>query len=91
MQAYAVKPGSFVDIIELLMPELRKRGLFWDDYAVEGGSYRENLYGLPGQKQPLPEHVASSYTWKAGVEAADAPIPGADAKLEEEKAAEATA
>ena len=21
----------------------------WDDYAVPGGAFRENLYGLPGQ------------------------------------------
>lgn len=32
--AYALFPQSFKDIIELLLPELRKRGLFWDDYAV---------------------------------------------------------
>lgn len=74
-QAYAIKPGTFVDVIELLLPELRKRGIFWDDYAVQGGTYRENLYKAPGQKGPLDEHVASTYRWKAGVEAADAVIP----------------
>ncbi|KAB5582998.1 dibenzothiophene desulfurization enzyme A, partial [Coniochaeta sp. 2T2.1] len=31
--AYALFPQSFKDIIELLIPELRKRGMFWDDYA----------------------------------------------------------
>ncbi|KAM0315839.1 hypothetical protein ACHAPQ_011494, partial [Fusarium lateritium] len=55
---YVLFPGTFKDIIELLLPELRARGLFWEDYAVPGGSYRENFYGLPGQKYPLEEHVA---------------------------------
>jgi alkanesulfonate monooxygenase SsuD/methylene tetrahydromethanopterin reductase-like flavin-dependent oxidoreductase (luciferase family) len=26
--AYAIKPGTFVDVIELLLPELQRRGLF---------------------------------------------------------------
>jgi Luciferase-like monooxygenase len=73
--AYALFPQSFKDIIELLLPELRARGLFWDDYAVPGGTYRENFYGKPGQKGPLDEHVASTYRWKAGVDAKDHVIP----------------
>ncbi|KAE8548995.1 hypothetical protein EYB25_009378 [Talaromyces marneffei] len=73
--AYALKPGSFVDIIELLLPELRKRGLFWNDYAVDGGTYRENFYGTKGQSGPLEEHPAAKYRWKAGIGAADHKIP----------------
>ncbi|KAF2787318.1 dibenzothiophene desulfurization enzyme A [Melanomma pulvis-pyrius CBS 109.77] len=73
--AYTVFPQSFRDIIELLLPELRARGLFWDDYAVPGGTYRENFYGKEGQKGPLDEHVAAAYRWKAGVDAADHVIP----------------
>ncbi|KAF3762198.1 hypothetical protein M406DRAFT_63189 [Cryphonectria parasitica EP155] len=72
--AYALFPGSFKDIIELLLPELKARGLFWDGY-VEGGTYRENFYGIKGQKVPLDEHVASKYHWKAGVPASEAVIP----------------
>ncbi|KAM0219387.1 hypothetical protein ACHAPA_007132 [Fusarium lateritium] len=68
---YVLFPGTFKDIIELLLPELRARGLFWEDYAVPGGSYRENFYGLPGQKYPLEEHVASKYRWAAGVSASE--------------------
>lgn len=64
-------PGTFKDIIELLLPELRARGLFWEDYAVPGGSYRENFYGSPGQRYPLKEHVASKYRWAAGVSASE--------------------
>ncbi|KAI8717611.1 Bac-luciferase domain-containing protein [Fusarium sp. LHS14.1] len=73
--AYVLFPQSFKDIIDLLLPELRARGLFWDDYAVPGGSYRENFYGLKGQKHPLPEHAASKYQWTAGVSAKDHQIP----------------
>ncbi|KAK3377116.1 luciferase-like domain-containing protein [Lasiosphaeria ovina] len=73
--AYALFPQSFKDIIELLLPELRKRGLFWDDYAVPGGTYRENFYGQPGQKHPPTEHVASTYQWRAGVPASEHKIP----------------
>ncbi|KAJ5868872.1 hypothetical protein N7534_003425 [Penicillium rubens] len=73
--AYAIKPGSFKDIIDLLIPELRKRGLFWDDYAVPKGTYRENLYTQPGQSGPRADHPASKYRWNAGVDAAEAVIP----------------
>ncbi|KAL2130797.1 hypothetical protein VTI74DRAFT_5940 [Chaetomium olivicolor] len=73
--AYALFPQSFKDIIELLLPELRKRGLFWDDYAVPGGTYRENFYGKADQRYPLDEHVASTYQWKAGVPASGHKIP----------------
>jgi len=65
--AYAIKPGTFVDVIELLVPELCKRGLFWDDYAAPGGTFRENWYGKKGQLTPSDDHVAAKYRWKAGV------------------------
>jgi hypothetical protein len=59
----------------LLIPELRSRGLFWDGYEVEGGTYRENFYGRSGQSGPLDEHIASKYRWKKGVSADEAVIP----------------
>ncbi|KAI2906301.1 hypothetical protein CBS76997_1951 [Aspergillus niger] len=73
--AYAIKPGSFKDIIDLLIPELRKRGLFWDDYTVKKGTCRENLYSKEGQSGPPADHPAAKYRWHAGVEAADHPVP----------------
>ncbi|KAI1418192.1 Nitrilotriacetate monooxygenase component A/pristinamycin IIA synthase subunit A [Hypoxylon sp. FL1857] len=73
--AYALFPQSFKDISELLIPELRNRGLFWDDYAVPGGTYRENFYQKPGQTGPLDEHVASSYRWRADVPPGQHTIP----------------
>lgn len=74
-QAYAIKPGTFKDVIDLLIPELRRRGLFWDDYSVPKGTYRENLYSQPGQSGPRDDHPASKYRWNAGVDAADHPVP----------------
>ncbi|KAK0612131.1 luciferase-like domain-containing protein [Immersiella caudata] len=72
---YVLFPQSFKDIAELLVPELRKRGLFWDDYVVPRGTYRENFYGKEGQKYPQETHVASKYHWKAGVPANEHQIP----------------
>lgn len=31
--AYATSPGTFIDVVELLVPELQKRGHMWPDYA----------------------------------------------------------
>ncbi|KAF2232659.1 Nitrilotriacetate monooxygenase component A/pristinamycin IIA synthase subunit A [Viridothelium virens] len=73
--AYAIKPGSFVDVAELLIPELRRRGLFWDDYAVPGGTYRENMYASTGQSGLPATHPAAKYRWKAGTDASDHPVP----------------
>jgi hypothetical protein len=66
IQAYAITPGSFNDVIELLLPELKRRGLFWDDYVVDRGTYRENLYGKEGQSALPSDHPAHDYRWRAG-------------------------
>ena len=60
----------------MLLPELRARGLFWSDYAVPGGTYRENLYRKKGQSGPLPEHTAAGYRWRADVRSEEHRIPG---------------
>lgn len=72
---YAIFPSSFQDVVNLLVPELRSRGMFWEDYAVPGGTYRENFYQQQGQSGPLPEHVAARYRWRAGVDKEQHPIP----------------
>lgn len=66
--AYALMPESFVDVIDRLFPVLQNRGLFWDDYAVDGGTYRENLYATKGIARPPAGHAAAKYHWKAGEE-----------------------
>jgi hypothetical protein len=73
--AYAIKPGTFIDVAELLIPELKRRGIFWDDYAVPGGTYRENLTATKGAAHPTRDHPASKYQWRPGVSAEDAIIP----------------
>nr|POE62790.1 dimethyl-sulfide monooxygenase [Quercus suber] len=61
--AYALLPQTFTDVIEILLPELQRRGLFWEDYAVPGGTYRENLLEAPGQREPPPDHPAGKLIW----------------------------
>ncbi|KAK1775437.1 hypothetical protein QBC45DRAFT_445202 [Copromyces sp. CBS 386.78] len=66
-------PSRTSHIIDLLLPELRKRGLslLGRLYCSRRNIsiYRENFYGAEGQKYPLDEHIASKYQWKAGVPA----------------------
>jgi alkanesulfonate monooxygenase SsuD/methylene tetrahydromethanopterin reductase-like flavin-dependent oxidoreductase (luciferase family) len=64
--AYAVTPGTFVDFIDLVIPELRRRGRYWDDYD-EGTTLRERLYG-PGHPRVRDDHPAARYR--------RAPVPG---------------
>lgn len=63
--AYALMPASFEEVIADLLPVLKARGLFWDDYAVDGGTYRENLYAKEGVARPPADHPAAQYHWKA--------------------------
>lgn len=64
VKAYAIMPQTFEDVIELLLPELRKRGLFWDGYCVPDGTYRENLLESPGQAEPPSNHPAGKLIWR---------------------------
>jgi alkanesulfonate monooxygenase len=49
--AYVVTPDTFTDFVDLVVPELQRRGAFKDAY--EPGTFREKLYG-PGRAR-LPE------------------------------------
>lgn len=62
--SYASIPETFDDIIEFLVPELRRRGLFWEDYAVPGGTFRENMYAKEGQNRLPTEHPGTKYVWR---------------------------
>lgn len=57
---YVLTPGSFEDVVRLLVPELRKRGL----YAPEGesGTMRERVYGK-GQSKLRDDHIGSTYKY----------------------------
>ncbi|MFD4930056.1 LLM class flavin-dependent oxidoreductase [Peribacillus butanolivorans] len=55
--AYAITPGTFKDFVELVIPELQRRGLVKMEY--EEGTFREKLFG---KKARLPEnHVGNQY------------------------------
>jgi alkanesulfonate monooxygenase SsuD/methylene tetrahydromethanopterin reductase-like flavin-dependent oxidoreductase (luciferase family) len=58
--AYVSNPGSFEDIVDLLVPELRRRGLMWDDYDVPGGTFRENLLGTRTLRE---DHFGSRFKY----------------------------
>lgn len=52
-------PGSVEDVVELLVPELQRRGLYWEDYPVPGGTLRENAHNVPGKPFLSPDHPGS--------------------------------
>ncbi|KAJ5377653.1 xenobiotic compound monooxygenase DszA family [Penicillium cataractarum] len=61
--AHIANPGTFEDIIEFLLPELRRRGRFRSGVEHEGATAREVFIG----SQRLPQdHPGSKYKWKAG-------------------------
>ncbi len=43
-------PESYEHFVELVIPVLQERSIMWKDYAVPGGTCRENLLGKPGVK-----------------------------------------
>ncbi|MBA8880130.1 LLM class flavin-dependent oxidoreductase [Phyllobacterium myrsinacearum] len=55
--AYAVTPETFEDVVNLLVPELQKRGVYKTDYRP--GTLREKLFGA-GPRLQAP-HPAANY------------------------------
>ena len=49
----------------MLVPELQKRGIYWEDYAVPGGTLRENMHSIPGQKTLPASHPGAKVRWNA--------------------------
>lgn len=60
---YVTTPGTFEDVIELLIPELRRRGIYpeLEDYE-EGLTARERIYGK-GQSGLRDDHAGSAYKY----------------------------
>lgn len=63
--AYVSNPGSFEDVVNLLRPVLLERGLIFEDYAVPGGTFRENLLREPGQHVLRKDHYGSKFAYDA--------------------------
>jgi len=55
---YAIRPGTFVDTVKYVVPELRRRGLMRTAYP--GTTLRETLYGA-GQKRLRGDHPGKRY------------------------------
>ncbi len=60
-------PETFENIVNLLIPELQERGLAQKEYAVDGGTYREQVYRQKGHTFVPEDHYAYPLRWKAGV------------------------
>ncbi|MEU1513224.1 LLM class flavin-dependent oxidoreductase [Streptomyces sp. NPDC005811] len=56
--SYGVKPGSWEDFIELVLPLLQEQGLARDAYDDGVATLRESFYGV-GQRHTLDDHPAS--------------------------------
>jgi hypothetical protein len=65
-----VNPGSFEDIIEFVLPELQRRGLFRTKVEKEGATARETYFGAEAADGwLLPDHPGRKFRWEAGKEA----------------------
>ncbi|KAL7623942.1 hypothetical protein AAE478_005499 [Parahypoxylon ruwenzoriense] len=60
---YVTTPGTFEDVVELLIPELRRRGIYPDEpHEGEKLTARERIYGK-GQKGLRDDHTGSKYKY----------------------------
>lgn len=59
--SYVETPGTFEDLVELLIPELRRRGVY-PDKVKDGLTQREKVYG-EGQSGLRSDHIGSSYKY----------------------------
>lgn len=57
---YVISPGSFEDLVDLLVPELRRRGRYPKNVA--GMTLRERVFGV-GQSRLRDDHVGSTYKY----------------------------
>jgi FMN-dependent oxidoreductase (nitrilotriacetate monooxygenase family) len=63
---YVTTPGSFEDVVELLVPELRKRGIYAEipEEDEEEWTAREKVYGK-GQRELRDDHEGVKYKYDA--------------------------
>ncbi|TIC63907.1 Nitrilotriacetate monooxygenase component A/pristinamycin IIA synthase subunit A [Wallemia mellicola] len=65
---YATKPGTFIDLVKYVFPELRRRGLHWDDYPSSNDgranlTARESYFG-PGNKRLPENHYGNKFKYE---------------------------
>lgn len=56
-------PETVEDYVELLIPELQRRGVYQTEYPAPGGTLRENLHNSPGQPLLNPDHPGAQVRW----------------------------
>ena len=59
--SHATNPGTFEDIAEFVIPELKRRGWLRDDVQRDGASAREQFLGSP---YLLDDHPGSKFKWR---------------------------
>lgn len=59
---HVVVPGAWEDVVDLLLPELERRG-YNQDYPVQEGTARENLYATPGNPKVREQHPGSKFAF----------------------------
>lgn len=62
---HVTSPGSFEDVVEFLIPELRRRGVYPEPAGEdEQLTARERIYG-PGQSRLRDDHPGSQFKYDA--------------------------
>jgi hypothetical protein len=57
---HVVVPGAWEDVVDLLIPELERRG-YDQDYPAQGVTARENLYATPGEWKLRDDHPGRKF------------------------------
>lgn len=60
--AYAITPGTFEDVVEFIVPELQRRGVYQTEYTP--GTLRQKLHGR-GDRLPA-EHRGAGFSLRSG-------------------------
>jgi alkanesulfonate monooxygenase SsuD/methylene tetrahydromethanopterin reductase-like flavin-dependent oxidoreductase (luciferase family) len=60
---YVITPGTFEDVVDLLVPELEARGLVPKGPEVPNGTLRENVFGK-GQRGIRDDHPGSRFKYE---------------------------
>lgn len=62
---YSISPGDFTDFVDLVVPELQRRGIYKTEYAP--GTMREKLYGS-GHARLTENHPGSRYRTRTALQ-----------------------
>jgi FMN-dependent oxidoreductase (nitrilotriacetate monooxygenase family) len=80
--SYVVTPESFSDFVELVVPELQRRGVYKLDYSP--GTLREKFYG-PGRSRLPQSHPAATYRYVASADPIGSQLQNPDSSEERQQ------